>query len=141
MKAASLVLLAAALSDPAQASPPPQVVVQAMFDAFNRHDAAAMASLYADDARLASSDFCANRTGPADVLRTYRALFAAYPDIRDEIEQVVAQGDHVAVLFVARSGQGSSALAMPIATFLTVRHGRIQSDESRFDTDGRACTP
>lgn len=141
MYAANLVLLAASLSDSAQASPSPQAVVQAMFDAFNRHDAAAMAGLYADDARLASSDFCATRTGPAEVLRTYRALFVAFPDIRDEIEHMVVEGDHVAVRFVARSGQGSSALAMPIATFLTVRHGRIQSDESSFDTGGRACTP
>jgi predicted ester cyclase len=112
-----------------------------MFDAFNRHDAAAMAQLYANDARLASSDFCAVRNGPTEVLRTYRELFAAFPDIRDEIDQVVVEGDHVAVRFVARSGQGSSALAMPIATFLTVQQGLIQSDQSTFDTGGRACTP
>jgi hypothetical protein len=139
MNAVSLVWLAAGLSGSAQASP--RTVVQAMFDAFNRHDAAAMARLYASDARLASSDFCATRTGPAAVLRTYRQLFAAFPDIRDEIGQMVVEGDHVAVRFVARSGQGSSALAMPIATFLTVHQGLIQSDESTFDAGGRACTP
>ena len=139
MNAVSLVWLAASLSSSTQASP--RTVVQAMFDAFNRHDAAAMARLYASNARLASSDFCAARTGPAAVLRTYRQLFAAFPDIHDEVGQMVVEGDHVAVRFVARSGQGSSALAMPIATFLTVRQGLIQSDESTFDTGGRACTP
>ena len=141
MNSASVVLLAAGLVGSAHGSPSPRAVVRAMFDAFNRHDAAAMARLYASDARLASSDFCAVRTGPNEVLRTYRELFAAFPDIRDEVEHMVVEDDHVAVRFVARSGQGSSALAMPIATFLTVHQGLIQSDESTFDTGGRACTP
>ena len=115
--------------------------LERLFDAFNRHDATAMAGLYAKDARLVSSDFCGLRVGRAEVMRTYRELFSAFPDIHDDVEQMVVEGDRVAVHFVARSGQGSSPLQLPISTFLTVRHGLIQSDESTFDTGGRPCTP
>lgn len=134
-------LLALAASVSVSSASSPSSVAQAMFDAFNRHDADALSSLYANDARLASSDFCANRTGRAEVKRTYQALFATFPDIHDEVQQVVVQGDRVAVRFMARSDAGASPLHLPISTFLTVRQGRIVSDDSTFDTGRRACLP
>ncbi|WP_039732415.1 nuclear transport factor 2 family protein [Dyella japonica] len=137
----SALLLAAVMVTSMDAEPTPPSVVQAMFDAFNRHDATAMARLYASDARLASSDFCKTRTGRAEVVRTYRELFAAFPDIRDEVEQMVVQDDRVAVRFMARSDAGVLPLRLPISTFLTVRHGQILSDDSIFDTGGRPCSP
>ncbi len=141
MNLKSLVFLMAVPAAPVTADPAPEAVVRAMFDAFNRHDAVAMAELYADDALLSSSDFCAPRVGREEVKRTYRALFAAFPDIHDEIAQMVVQGDHVAVRFVAKSGQSSSPLVLSISTFLTVRQGLIRSDDSTFDAGGRPCSP
>lgn len=138
---ANLVFLIAVTSAPVTGEPAPEAVVRAMFDAFNRHDAVAMAELYADDASLSSSDFCAPRVGREEVKQTYRALFAAFPGIHDEITQMVVQGDHVAVRFVAKSGQRSSPLVLPISTFLTVRQGLIRSDDSTFDAGGRPCSP
>jgi uncharacterized protein (TIGR02246 family) len=133
--------LAVATAAPANSESTPQAVVQAMFDAFNRHDAAAMAELYAEDAALTSSDFCAPRVGREEVRRTYRALFAEFPDIHDEVEQMIVQGDRVAVRFVARSGQAKAPMTLPITTFLTVRQNLIQTDDSTFDTQGRPCAP
>lgn len=135
----ALLLLAAAASPAAHATP--QAVVLTMFDAFNRHDAIALATLYAEDARLASSDFCTGRMGRAEVVRTYRALFERFPDIHDEVMDVLVDGDRVAVRFVARSGQGAEPLALPIATFLVVEQGLVRSDDSLFDTAGRPCEP
>lgn len=132
----ALLLLAAASSS---AHAMPQAVVRTMFDAFNRHDAIALAALYAEDAGLVSSDFCTRRMGRAEVVRTYRALFERFPDIRDEVEDVLVDGDRVAVRFVARSGQGAKSQALPIATFLVVNQGLIRSDDSLFDTAGRPC--
>lgn len=60
---AALILAMATLRAPTE-------VVEAMFAAFNAHDARAIAKLYAPDARLTSSDFCAPR-GQRDVVRTY----------------------------------------------------------------------
>jgi ketosteroid isomerase-like protein len=116
----------------------PRQVVEAMFAAFNRHDAAAIARLYAPDARLASSDFCSPRGGK-DVERTYRALFAALPDIIDEVEIIVAEGEHVAVRFTAASA--ATDLRMPIQAMLRVRNGKIVEDDSVFDTAGQPCQP
>ena len=123
----------------AAATPPaPRSVVTAMFEAFNRHDAEAIARLYAPDARLASSDFCAAR-GRDDVARTYDVLFAAYPDIQDRIEVMIAEGDRVAVRFVATSRSGG--LTMPVQVMIRVRHGLIVEDRTVFDTDGKPCQP
>lgn len=116
----------------------PRQTVEAMFAAFNRHDAAAMARLYTPDARLTSSDFCAPRTG-RDVERTYRALFAALPDVTDRIETIVAQGDRVAVRFTAASTAAN--LRIPIQAMLRVRGGKIVEDDSVFDTGGKPCEP
>jgi predicted SnoaL-like aldol condensation-catalyzing enzyme len=109
-----------------------------MFSAFNRHDAAAMEETYAPDARLSSSDFCHVR-GRSDVIRTYNALFKSFPDIHDNIEAIVSQGDRVAVRFTATSKQ--AGMSMTIHTFLRVLDGRIVEDDSIFDNGGRACEP
>jgi predicted SnoaL-like aldol condensation-catalyzing enzyme len=130
-----LVLLAVASSI---SHPGPEVVVRKMFEAFNRHDASAMERLYAPEAHLSSSDFCKPR-GRTDIQRTYGALFKAYPDIRDEIEALVAQGDTVAVRFTAFSHAGN--LKLTIQTFLRIRDGLIVSDDSVFDAAGRPCDP
>ena len=133
-----LVLLAVAASNAFPQHSAPEVVVRKMFEAFNRHDASAMEQLYAPEARLSSSDFCKPR-GRADVQRTYGALFMAFPDIRDEIEALVAQGDVVAVRFTALSHAGN--LELTIHTFLKIRNGLIVSDDSVFNAAGRPCEP
>ena len=138
--ALTLLLLTAIAPAPAATAPSSRQVVQAMFDAFNRHDAAAMAALYSATAHLTSSDFCTPR-GKKDVERTYASLFDAFPDIRDDIDSMLASGDRVAVRFTARGRSGSTVMALRIITFLTVRDGRIIEDDSVFDTRGEPCRP
>jgi ketosteroid isomerase-like protein len=116
----------------------PKAVVQAMFDSFNQHDARAMQALYAEDARLTSSDFCGAR-GRGDIPRTYEAVFRTFPDVQDSIETVVVERDMVAVKFVASSAGGKWRLT--IHTFLRVKDGLIVSDDSVFDNGGRPCEP
>jgi predicted SnoaL-like aldol condensation-catalyzing enzyme len=111
----------------------PREVVLAMFDAFNRHDADAMARLYA---KLTSPDYCHPR-GRNDVSKSYRTLFAEYPDIRDDLETVVAEGDIVAVRFTATSRAGN--LTLPIQAILKVRDGLIVTDDALFDAGGKPC--
>jgi ketosteroid isomerase-like protein len=125
-------LLSLASAPPAE----PKAVVAALFAAFNRHDAAALSRLYAPDARLTSPDFCRPR-GHADVARSYQALFAEFPDIRDHVEAMFAEGDRVAVRFRAVSVKGR--LSLPIQTMLRVRGGLIVEDDAVFDTGGQPC--
>lgn len=131
-----LAVAALAASAPAPPHTDAAATTMAMFAAFNRHDAAAMAALYAADARLTSPDYCAPR-GKADVERSYAALFAAFPDVEDVIEMMVVEDDKVAVRFTATSK--ATGLRLPIAAFLKVRDGLIVSDDSYFDAGGKAC--
>lgn len=143
MRLRILLLLASAMfaasPSAAQSPPAPRAVVEALFAAFNRHDLDAMVALYADNVRLTSSDFCAPRAGHVGVRRTYSQLFQAFPDITDTIDQLVIEGDRVAIQFTARSRASGRELNLRIATFITVRGGLIQSDDSIFDTRGQPC--
>lgn len=133
-----MIALALAVAATTPAAPVEAQVVEKMFAAFNRHDPAAMAALYAPDARLTSSDFCAARTG-RDVTRTYAALFAEMPDVVDTVDTLLVNGERVAVRFTATSAK--ARVTIRIMSFLRVRGGRIVEDDSIFDTGGRPCAP
>jgi hypothetical protein len=116
----------------------PAAVIDRLFDSFNRHDVAALQAMYAPGARLTSSDFCKPRTG-ADVARTYGAMFRAFPDIRDEVDAIIIQGDHAAVRFVSSSGAPGRGFRLKLMTIFRFSAGRIIEDDTVFDTGGRAC--
>jgi predicted ester cyclase len=106
------------------------------FAAFDAHDVAAIAKLYPPDAVLTSSDFCGARTG-ADVIRTYAALFKTFPDIKDQVEQMVVDGDSIAIRFTAVSG----GFSLKLMAMLRVKDGMIVEDRTVFDNGGRPCEP
>jgi ketosteroid isomerase-like protein len=111
-----------------------------LFQAFNRHDVAALAALYAPDARLTSSDFCRPRAG-ADVARTYRGLFDAFPDIRDQLLSVVIEGNQASVRFTTAGGSPGHEFRFELMTYFRFSGGRIVEDDTVFDTQGRPCEP
>jgi ketosteroid isomerase-like protein len=133
-------MMVAALLALAAAAPTPRDTAERLYRAFNAHDVTAMAALYHDDARLISPDFCAPR-GRADVERTYQALFAAFPDLHDDVEDMLVDGDHVVVRFTSHATFDGKAVTIAIANFLTIRDGRIVEDRDIFDAGGRPCTP
>ena len=116
----------------------PGAIIDKLFDAFNRHDVAALQTLYAPNARLTSSDFCKARTG-VDVARTYGALFRAFPDIRDDVDAIVIEGDRAAVRFVSSIRTPRGGFPFKLTTFFRFSGGRIIEDDTIFDTGGRAC--
>jgi len=116
----------------------PVAVIDQLFDAFNRHDVAALQALYAPNARLTSSDFCKPRTG-TDVGRTYGAMFRAFPDIRDDVDTIIIDGDRAAVRFVSSSRTPGGSFRVKLMTFFRFSGGRIVEDDTVFDTSGRAC--
>lgn len=133
-------LLATAV--PAAAQPlSPRAVVEAKFAAVNRHSIADIVALYAPDARLTASDFCAPRQGQAEVERTYRGIFAFAPDAVDNVQEYIVQGDRVAVRFSLRGTMCGHSFSVPLMNFFTVRNGLIINDDGIFDNGGRACTP
>jgi ketosteroid isomerase-like protein len=118
-----------------------KAVVEQRFDAVRRHDVDAIVTLYAMNAVETSPAFCHDRLGSEGVRRTYTELFQTYPDISDDVTAILVDGDRVAVQFVARSRRpdGTFLFEVPLANFLTVRHGLITRDETYFDTKGRPC--
>jgi ketosteroid isomerase-like protein len=116
----------------------PGAVIAKLFDSFNRHDVSALQALYAPNARLTSSDFCKPRTG-ADVGRTYGSMFRAFPDIRDDVETIIVDGDRAAVRFVSSSHTPGGIFRLKLMTFFRFSGGRIIEDDTVFDTNGRAC--
>jgi ketosteroid isomerase-like protein len=116
----------------------PAAIVHKLFDSFNRHDSAALQALYAPNTHLASSDFCRPRTG-ADVTRTYEALFRAFPDIRDDVETIIIEGDRAAVRFVSSSRLLGKDFHLELMAFFRFRGDLITEDDTIFDTRGRAC--
>lgn len=119
-----------------------RTVVEKRFAAVNRHDLDAIVALYARDAVETSPGFCADRSGPEGVRRTYTELFQAYPTITAEGATYVVEGSRVAVQFFARARKpdGSVALEVRLANFLTVEHGQIVRDDTYFDSRGRPCS-
>lgn len=143
MKRISALALAAALLGCSQASrptePSPRAVVEAVFAAFNRHDPTAMASHYAPDAILTSSERCHPLAGNAELQRIHSELFAVAPDVQDEVKEIVAEGDRVAVQFVSRSHTRGAEFELTIADFFEVRDGLIVRDNTIFDNGGAPC--
>lgn len=131
-----LLLVAAILSQPQSL----EGATRAFFTAFNSRDFAAMEALYAPDAVLTSSDFCAVR-GKKDLRRTYQKLFSAHPDVRDIVETTVIQDDRVAIKFSAISLGGPKPLQLQLMTFLRFRNGLIVEDHTIFDNGGASCDP
>lgn len=112
----------------------PREVVKQLFEAFNRHDAAAMRELYAPEAVHESPAFCEARRGPEQIADIYRELFADIPDVHDEITRLIVEGNQAAVTFEAR---GKTVAGVPvtlsIAAFFEIRDGTIVKEVTYYD--------
>lgn len=110
-------------------------VVQGKFTAFNQHDVDAIEGIYASDAMLNSPDYH-NLSGNIPIADTYRKLFAAIPDARDDIELLEAVGNRVYVQFVLTghwSGLQTKPFTARIFAVYTVVDGHIVEDATYYD--------
>ena len=117
------------------ASATPTEVLQNVFAAFNRHDAAAVASFYAKDAILISPDFCGQKVGPAAVRANYAKYFETFPDANDRIVSLVQDGNAVAAEFVFTGTMDGRKIEIPLASFVRVKNGKIVRDVTYFDAN------
>jgi steroid delta-isomerase-like uncharacterized protein len=136
------VTLAAAACSPASLAGEKENVAtaNALFAAFNAKDVEGMVRLYAPDAEYISPDVPTGSRGHETIRGVYTDLFRAIPDVHDTVVRMVAQGDIVAVEFVARGtapaqpDRPAQKFALPIASFLTFdKQGRIVRDAAYFD--------
>ena len=115
--------------------------IERLFEAFNRHDAKAMAALYADNAVLESPDYCTPVRGRAAIERVYNILFREISDVRDDVETMVVDGNKAAVQFQSRGTQAGTPFEVKIATFFTFADGKIVHDATYFDSTEPCRTP
>ena len=109
--------------------------VRQKFTAFNKHDVEGIKSVYAADAVLHSPDY-PDLTGNGPVANTYRKLFAAIPDAKDDVKTLDVIGNRVYVQFVLEGHWGGSqgkALHVPIMSVYTVKGGHIVDDTTYYD--------
>jgi ketosteroid isomerase-like protein len=140
-KAAWMLLVCSALASCATTAPHPSPsdVVRAKFDAVNRHDLRAVVESYDPQARLMAADFCVPRIGRGEVERTYTALFSSIDDLSVRLDQVLEDGNRVAVRFSVLGSVRGQRFEVPIADFFEVRNGLIVYDLGVFDNAGRPC--
>ena len=78
----------------------PQAVLTAYFDALTRHDLDAIAAAWAPDGHCHVAGQ-ADATGPDGVRAYWAELFGALPDMRVGIDELIAEGEQVAVKWSA----------------------------------------
>jgi ketosteroid isomerase-like protein len=110
--------------------------VKSMFDAFNRHDWKTMSEHYADSAQFLDPSF-----GPhyviqsrSDIVKKYQELEQMFPNVSDQIVNVFAAGNTVAVEFISTGNSGDSiSLRLPISAVLTLQNGLIVKDATYYN--------
>ena len=121
----------------------PKTVMTAYFDALARHDLDAIAAGWAPDGvcHMAGQP---DAHGPDAVRAWWADFYGSSPDLRFEVEELIAEGDQVAVRWSARgtfAGPGSlqgieptySRLDLDGLDLFTVRDGRIVTEWAYTD--------
>ena len=110
-------------------------IVQLKFAAFDRHDVTAIEALYATDAVLHSPDY-PNLVGNVPIAATYRRLFEAMPDAKDELQSLGVDANKVYAQFVLTGhlkGNPDAIVRVRIMSIYTVEAGRIVEDATYYD--------
>lgn len=123
------------ISTASEANLDPIKTVQLKFSAFNAHDVAAIENIYASDATLHSPDY-PKLVGNAQIADTYRRLFEAIPDAKDNIVSIQSAADTVYAQFVLTghfNGVESKPVSVRIISVYTVKDHHIVGDSTYYD--------
>jgi ketosteroid isomerase-like protein len=136
MKPAYLIALLCSACSPAGAHlADPAETVRLKFAAFDRHDAGTIEAIYAGEAVLHSPDY-PNLVGNAPIADTYRRLFQAIPDARDEVLSLDRSADKVFAQFVLTGHLKAApdvAVKIRIISVYTVHGDHIVEDVTYYD--------
>ncbi len=113
-------------------------IVVALFEAFNQHDVEALVELYSQDTKILSPGDIEPRIGQEVVREIYQGHFDNIPGVHDAVQNIVAEGNRAAVEFIATWEQPTeddpgARGSLRIATFITVRNGKIAEDITYYD--------
>jgi steroid delta-isomerase-like uncharacterized protein len=112
-----------------------QETMRTAYDRINAGDLAGFGDLIADDF-VEHEEMGDASAGKVGVLEFFRGLRAAFPDLRMEVEDVIAEGDKAVVRFRATGTHQGDFSGIPA----TGRSVDIQGiDIMRFDAAGLVC--
>jgi len=114
--------------NPVTAEQTTRMVIDRFNEAFNRHDADALARLMTDDTVFENTSPAPDGQrieGKAAVVEFWRGWFARNADAVFEAEEVVAMGDRAVVLWVYRKSRNAQAWHLRGADVFTVRNGKV----------------
>jgi len=89
-----------------------RAIANRVVEAWNRHDARAVAQLYTEDATLWDPTLPQPLRGRKALEEFTQTMMRAFPDLRGESANVFGSGDHIAIEFVMR-GTHEGPLAGP----------------------------
>lgn len=125
-------------------APTPETLVQAHFDALNRHDLAALAAHYAAAATVRSPSWEGNHVGGAAVHAAYARYFASSPDLHYVVTRVVVAPTATTVEYTStgtmakpETGEPSyltgQAYTLRNCTIFSFANGQITDESTYFD--------
>jgi len=128
MSATAKGLLMAFAPNPVTAAQTTRMVIDRFNEAFNRHDADALAPLMTDDTVFENTSPAPDGqriVGNAAVVEFWRGWFARNTDAVFEAEDVIAMGDRAVVLWVYRKARNAQAWHLRGVDVFTVRDGKV----------------
>lgn len=109
----------------------PEETLARAIEAFNRHDADEFANLHAPNVRAYDPQYPEPLQGRAAIREDIAAFFAAFPDIRAEVESVLSRGDTIAAEVTIR-GTHEGPLITPGGE-VPATHRRFEMPGARFE--------
>jgi ketosteroid isomerase-like protein len=114
--------------DPRTADATTRIAVDRFNEAFNRHDADALALLLTDDTVFEDTSPAPDGRrveGKAAVVAFWREWFARNPDARFEAEEIIVSGDRAVVRWVYRKTRAEQPWHLRGVDIFTVRNGKV----------------
>jgi ketosteroid isomerase-like protein len=109
-------------------TPATRQVIDRFNEAFNRHDAGALAALLTDDTVFEDTSPAPDGKrieGKAEVVAFWRVWFAWNADAAFEVEDVIVSGDRAVVLWVYRKSRNGQPWHLRGVDVFTVRDGKV----------------
>jgi steroid delta-isomerase-like uncharacterized protein len=115
-------------------------------EVWNQQSEAAIDEMYAPHGKAHGvPDAQSVLVGPEEFKKLHRNFVGAFPDIRMEVEDVIAEGDRVAIRWTATMTHHGDHLGFPASgksaelkgsTFIVVRDGKILEGWNQMDMQG-----
>lgn len=116
-----------------------------LIQAWNSHNPAQVAALYAPHFEGADISQVAPLRGAADMEEFFARFYAAFPDVQLTIDAVIANGDHYAIAWTAQGAHQGKLMNIPPSgkpvcvrgmTMLTVEGGQVVHASTVWDMAG-----